>query len=290
MIVNRTLLKASTRNLLKALVLVLVLAGLEAAPAFAQDDQEYKREFNAGLEAYKAKNAAQAYDHWGKAADLSKKAGDTEIAEKAMTYVTQLDYANGLDAFKKDQAEEAIKHFDKGIQHYPNFAKNYYGKGLALKNLDRFDEAIASYKKAMEVAEKASDRKTKDAAEQAIRDLFVYRASRALASGGENVSRAAATEALGYLNQMKEHVSLDPDAYYYMAEAHKALGEYEQAVAAADQGLALHKGSKTDKAKFYFVKGEALMLNGDNALAKAAFEEARYGSFKAPAEHYITTL
>lgn len=289
MTVNRTRLMTPMKHLVTALMLVTLLAGVTAAPAFAQDDQEYKREFNAGLEAYKAKNPDEAYNHWIKASELAKTAGDQEVSDKAMSYVTQLDYARGVEQLKAEKYQEALQHFEKGIEHYPSFGKNFYGKGLALKNLENWDEAVTAYKKAMELAA-SSDRKTRDAAEQAIRDLFIYRASSALATGNGNVSRASAEEAIGHLNAMKEHVELDADAYYYMAEAYKALGQYDEAITAADQGLELHKGSKTDKAKLYFVKGEALMLNGNNELAKSAFEEARYGSFKAPAEHYIETL
>ncbi|NIP53397.1 hypothetical protein GWN42_17115, partial [candidate division KSB1 bacterium] len=82
----------------------------------------------------------------------------------------------------------------------------------------------------------------------------------------------------------------DSDVYYYLAEIHKVKGEFQQAISMADQALEIHRGSRTDKAKIYYVKGEALMSMGDNSGAKSAFQNAAYGSYKQSAEHYIETL
>jgi len=54
--------------------------------------------------------------------------------------------------------------------------------------------------------------------------------------------------------------------------------------------LEMHRGSKTDKAKIFFVKGEALMNVGDMTGAKAAFTNAAYGTYAASAKHYLDTL
>lgn len=274
------------KYILGALMLAFFTAGLGATPALAQEDQAYKEAFNAGLEAYQAKNVNEAYNQWVRAAELAEQAGDADVAQKAMSYVTQLDYARGLQAYKQENYQEALQHFEAGLQHDPTYTKHYYGQGLTLKKLDRFDDAIAAYMKAAE----GGDRQVAQTAEDAIRKEYIFLASSKLAEGGENPTRSQAQQAVEYLTQMQEYVEPDADAYYYLAEAYKTLGDYGQAIEAADQGLEVHRGSRTDKAKLYFVKGESLMFQGNNTAAIEAFREAAFGSYKAPAEHFIETL
>ncbi len=276
-----------TRHFARMLLLAFLVAAIGSSAASAQD---YKEAYNNGLEAAKAKNYDEAYAQFSRAVEGAKQAGDADVEKRAAKVLAQLDYRNGLKATKAENYEEALTHFDKGIAHYPTNAKNYLGKALALKKLDRMDDAMAMFLKAKEVAEANGDRKTARTAEKAIRDQYIFLASSTLSKKGDRTGRAEGEQALAYLEEMQKYVEPDADAYYYMAEAYKAMGNYEQAVAMADKALELHRGSRTDKAKIYFVKGEALMAMQDYEGAKAAFRNAAYGSYKATAQHYIETL
>ncbi len=61
-------------------------------------------------------------------------------------------------------------------------------------------------------------------------------------------------------------------------------------MSSADQALELHRGSRSDKAKIYFVKGESLVGLGDSDGAKEAFQNAAVGTYRASAQHYLETL
>ena len=50
-----------------------------------------------------------------------------------------------------DKSEEAIVWFDKALEVNPNYFFALNNKGLALSNLGRYDEAITSYDKALEI-------------------------------------------------------------------------------------------------------------------------------------------
>jgi tetratricopeptide (TPR) repeat protein len=205
--------------------------------------------------------------------------------------MTQLDYARGTSDLKAENWAAALEDFNKGIANDPTYAKNYYGKAMALKNQDKWAEALPVYKKAIEVATAEGERQVAQQAQGAIRDQYIFLASSALAGDGGTPTRSGATEALTHLSEGEKHLPApDADVFYYRAEAYKVLGEYDQSVAAADRALELHTGSKTDKAKIYFVKGESLMLAGQNDAAKLAFQEAQFGNFKASAQHYLETL
>ena len=143
--------------------------------------------------------------------------------------------------------------------------------------------AYTKYEEAYRGAQAAGDQAVKDTVRADILNI----AADATQGGA---TPAQADQALNALTSMQQYVEPEPEAYYYMAVAYKAKRDYQQSVAMADKALEIHRGSKTDKAKIYFVKGEALMSLNYNNEAKAAFENATYGSYKARAEAYLNQL
>lgn len=266
--------------------MAVLFAGITAAPASAQD---YKEAYNSGLEAAKAKKYDDAYTHFVKAAQGAKAANDAEVQQRANKIMAQLDYNRGKKLSDAEKYDEALKHFEKGINHLPNFANNYLGKAVALKKLGRDEDAVQAYLDLVKVGEETNSSEAVRQGQNSIRDHFVFKASSAL---GRNTdpTRRDAEEALSHLEKLQEHVEADADTYFYMAAAHNALSNYDEAIALADKALELHRGSKSDKAKIFFVKGEALMYSGNVLAAKSAFQEATFGSYKSLAEHYLETL
>lgn len=264
-------------------------ASKEAASAGATEMQ-MNAEYRAGAVAYQLKRTAAIGAHFQKAYELAQQINNAEMLASTGKVLAQLAYSEGSNALKQEQYDAALEAFERGIGYNAAYSRNYYGRGLARKNLDDAEGATAAYIEAISVATEEGDTRMVRTAEGAIRSLYIANASQALARGGDTPSAADAEEAVSHLQAMEEYVELDADAQYYLAEAYKALGQYDQAIAAANKGLELHSGSKSDAAKLHFVKGEALMMQGNNSAAVAAFREATYGSFKAPAEHYIETL
>lgn len=264
-----------------AALLLFFFAGVTGVQA--QDDQAYKEAYNAGIAAAEAKNYAEAYKHYGEAAKLAATA-DPDIAEKSKKIQAKIDKILGTRAYKSGNYEQALSHFETGLTLDPAYAPNMHNKGLALKQLGRIDEAMASFKSAMEM----NDNKTMRVADKAIRGYYHSEASKLVAS--ETASSSDAQNAIALLEKMQEYVDADADTYFYKATAQNILRDYPAAIATADQALAIHRGSRSDKAKIYFVKGEALLNSGDSNAAKQSFSEATYGSYKALAEHYLETL
>ena len=278
-----------TKTRLSAL-LVLLVAGLIGLGATTATAQEYKETYNEAREAALAKNYKVALEKYLQAADGAKAEGDGEVERGSRKVASQLAYILGRAELQKDQFDAAIRYFDQGIKQYPSNAQNYLARGSALKQAGRTDEAIEAFAQTMEVATAGSDTKTARQAEEAIRGHFVFLASTALSRNGARTSKADADEAMGYIEKMLQYVEADADTYYYTAESQKVRGEYENSVASADQALEVHRGSRTDKAKIYFVKGESLMNLGQMEGAKEAFRNAAYGNYRASAEHYLETL
>ena len=269
------------------LVFALTIAFTITVPAAAQ---EYKEAYNAALTAAKANNLPEALQKFTLAANGAKAAGDTDVERRSNKVISQIEYKLGLSATQGNDFAGALTHFDNGITRSATYSKNYLGRGLALKKLNRIDEAMTAFQQAIEVGDAESDRQTSRAAQDAIRDHYVYIASSALNKNGGRPSSADIEEAMTSLAKATEYLEADSDILYYTALAFKAKGDLSNAVASANKALELHRGSKTDKAKIYFVKGEALVGLGDAAGAKAAFTEAAVGQYKASAEHYLESL
>ncbi len=269
------------------LALAMTIAFVGAAPVHAQ---EYKEIFNAGLEAAKAKDFSGALDQFTKAAEAAKAEGDAQVERRSRELIAKIEYSVGRAHMKAERYDEAIAHFANGIAHYPAYSKNYLARALTLKEKGDPDAAIEGYVETIGHAQAESDTKTARTAEDAIRQHYVYLASTALSRNGARASRADADEALAYLTTLQEYVEADAIVFYYLAVVHKVKGEFQDAVSSADQALAVHRGSLTDKAKIYYVKGEALMSIGDNSGARSAFQNAKFGPYKTSAEHYLETL
>ena len=269
------------------MLIMAFLVGAGSTTVFAQD---YKETYNAALEAAKSKDYQKALTNFMTAATGAKAAGDEAVEKQARKIVSQIEYNLGRALLKKDDFAGAIKRFDNGIAQYPSYAPNYLARASTLKKMDRTDDAIAAFAQTIEIATAAQDTKTVRQAEEAIRGHFIFMASSAVSRNGARATSADGDEALGYLQAMLKYVDADADVLYYTAVSQNAKGDYDTAVMSADQALEMHRGSKTDKAKIYFIKGESLMNAGESAAAKAAFTNAAYGTYAASARHYIETL
>lgn len=274
----------------KHFVLSLAMMALLAGSAFAQgtktvikEGQEYKMKYNEALEFAKAKKFKEAYAAYEAAIPMAEAAGDTDIVDRSNKVLAQLDNSYGTRAYKGGKYEEALQHHEKGISRKNDYVANHYGKAKALQKLDRWDEALPILNAILSMG----DRKVAKAAEKTIRGHFVYIASSNLS---ENPTKAKAEAALASIDEMLGYVEADADSYYYQAEANKVLGKYPETISLADQALDAHRGSRSDKAKIYFVKGEALMYSGSSSAASEAFTNALYGNYKPLAQHYLDEL
>lgn len=264
---------------------VFSLLSLFLVTAVTVSAQEYKEDFNAAQEAAKSGSLDTARDLFASAASGADAASDAEVAQRARYVAAQIDYKLGNAAYKAEDFEAALQYYSSGESIYPAYIKNHYGKGQALNKLGRTEEALVIWE---EVMNAPGDRKTSLAAERQIRQNFISIASAAL--GKRNATRADADEALAALASLTELLEADADVYFYTAQAHYVKGEGDAAISAARQALEIHSGSRSDKAKIYYVLGEAYVSINDRDAAREAFQNAVYGSYKQSAEHYLDTL
>jgi len=290
---NATLQHTVARSRWLALVPLLIFAlTLPASPALAQDSanqakiEELKTTFAAAMKAAKQGNADEAYPKLEQSLKLAQEAEQSNAASQIEDRMVRLAKKWGNESLKNKEYDAALRHFQKGAEYAPTEAYMVYGMGLAQINQDgQMEAALESLQKAITLGEENGDRKTADLATERIRQEFVARASEAL--NVQNPGPAQAEEALAALDEMREYVEPNAKSMFFRATALYAQGNHEQAVSVAQEGLDMHRGSRTSEAKYHFVMAEAQMKQGDTSSACSTFQQAAFGDYKARAEHYL---
>jgi tetratricopeptide (TPR) repeat protein len=152
--------------------------------------------------------------------------------------------------------------------------------GLALKHLDRSDEAVEHYRKALAIkpdcAEALNNLGNFSAAHGRPDEAFAYYRKAVQANPGDAGSHNNLGIALAGRGQFDEAVAqyqkavaIQPDyaeAYYNLGNAFAALGRFDEATARFQQALAI----KPDYAKVHYNLGLALQASGkiDEAIAQ----------------------
>ena len=268
-------------------VLALLTFLLVAALPQTVSAQEYKEAYNAALASARAKNYEEAYTHFKTAAEGAEAAEDAETASRARRVMAQLDYNFGVAKTKAEDHEGALAHYEAGIADNPAYPHNYLGKGKTLREMDLSDSAAVVLQQAIEVARAANDSDIQGQSETALLNLIAEDGGLLL---GKDATRASAQQAMARLTAADSLLATNVTAKLYLARAQTALGNYNEAVSAADAGIALDPRDRNEKAALYFAKGEALRLAGNTAGAKSAYALATYGDYKDLAQHYVDTL
>jgi tetratricopeptide (TPR) repeat protein len=278
---------------LAALVGVLTL-GLGAAPVLAQDNgdsskkqktEQLKQAYRTFQQAGKQNDYETAYSNLAQATQLADELGQSGALSKLQSFQQKLPTKWGNEALEAENYSEALRHFNRGIEWSPKDAYVFYGKGLALVNMDSTESAMQMLQEAKTVGEETGNTRVSGLATDRIRQEYVARASKALNT--ENPSPSDAETALEALDQMREYVEPSASSLFYRSVALQAAGDLEAAVETARQGLEMHQGSRSDAAKYHFVIAESQMDLGQKDSACASFEKAAFGDYRARSEHYL---
>jgi tetratricopeptide (TPR) repeat protein len=292
--ISQTIMRTHVLRCACAALVAVLLAGLSTAPALAQEGgssakkqklEQLKKEYATFQKAGKQENYESAYSSLAEATRLAEETEQSGALNKLRNFQQKLPTKWGNEAIENENYEQALKHFEKGIEWSPDDAYVHYGKGLALVNLDSTEAGLEALRKAIEVGNRTGNTRVTGLASERIRDEFLARASKAL--NAQNPSTTQINTALDALDQMREYVDPSAKSLFYRARALFEQGNYNEAVATAQEGLEMHQGSRSDAAKYHFIVAESKMRLGDKNTACSTFERAAYGDYKARAEHYL---
>lgn len=229
-------------------------------------------------EVYKSKNIPGAIDAFQEAADLAKQFGDKSIETKVKGVIPKLYYTQGNSYFKQEKLEDAIEAYHKAIELDPNYGKAYYQIGLVYKKKDNLDLTLENFDKAIEIGLATKDRVAAREAEEAARDLLIFK-------GAKQIEAKRYDSAIELLNKAINYDNESAEIYYRLAEAYNKKSVFDLAIEYANKALKFEKGGKTDRAKIWYELGYAHKNKGNKSAACEAYEQASFGQFKNIAQH-----
>jgi len=216
--------------------------------------------------------------------------GTTVTVSAADDATARARYDEGRALLQEGSHAAALAKFEQGLAANPASLNNRRGAAAALEALGRNDEAVAQLDILIEASiEQGQSEFLSAAREQRSGILYrvsVERAMNAVQNEAEITPELAATAA-----PLFAAVTQDvPGAgfHYQYARVLNAAGRHAEAIPEAER--ATQATDVEDKSAFFIELGIALMGTGDTASARAAFEQARTGSWSGWAEHYLRQL
>ena len=270
-------------------LLALAAFGLAAAPANAQDDP---------------------------AAPADAVADTTETVIEADPERARELYNEGRESLSARDFEAALAKFDEALVYNDTYAAAALGRGQALAQLGRLEDARSAFEQAAafasasdagnadqiaEVAVQSADRIT-----QALEARAAANEQQAAAAGaqanaqkieqatqmlaGPEVDMATAADAFALLEQARlDDFDVSPYAFFY-AKALNAMERGADAVPYAEAAVE-QAADQDDPSAVYIQLGLAHMGAGNAAEARAAFESIAEGqAWHGWAQHYIGQL
>ncbi len=241
-------------------------------------------QINYAADLYKAKNIAEAIPNYIMAIELAEKAGNKEIAAKANEIVPKLYFSQGNDLYKSEKYDSALLCFDRALSYDSTYAKAYLTKGLVYKKQDNTDAMIAAMDKAIVYARLSNDEKTATTAGNVVRDNLLVNGNKAVKAGNFQ-------QAIPLLNLSRTYGEPKSDVFYLLALCHNKDSQWDAAIEAANEGIALEKESASEtKAKFYYELGNAYLGKGENTSACVSYKNALFGNYLESAKYQIETV
>lgn len=202
---------------------------------------------------------------------------------KASDQLSRVYLAKGYGLLKLNKTDEAIALFDKAINLQPTYAKAYFAKGQGYMKKRDYDNMKEAMDLAITHGASTGDTVVVSNAKNIMRDNLVSQSSKAIQKGANDQAISLANSSLTYNDKNK-------DAYFLLAVAYNKISKWDNAIDAANKGLALEDNVRDKKARFYLELGTAQKGKGDIPAACASFKNAAFGVNAAVAAAQVTKL
>lgn len=217
-----------------------------------------------GADLYKAKNFESAINAFANSARYADLAGNEELAGKARNYFAITYTGEGNTLLRTKKYEQAIESYKKALEHDPDFVKALYGLSLGYSKTDEGGKMEESVARIIEISD---DEKTISKSKTIASKYFLKVCVDAIKEENYNVASMMATKSIEYDEK-------ESSAYYYLALSNNANKNWQQAQQAALKGLGFEE---KDKSNLYFELGRAYEGMGDATNACDSYAKVASG-------------
>jgi tetratricopeptide (TPR) repeat protein len=231
-------------------------------------------QFNVGNSLKGEKKYDLAITAYEKSNDFAIAYADKNIEDKSEAQLVILYTSKGSTLLKAEKADSAILFLDKALKLNPEYCKALFTKGQAFKK--KGDNA-----KMTEIMEVAITCATK------TNDTVIIKAAKNMIGSNLNQEGIAAynkksyTEAVTKLNSALTYGYKTKDLYYVLASSDNSLKKYDEAIEAANAGIALEEQTDLKLARYYCEIAKAYEGKKDVSNACTFYKKSAFGSFAA---------
>jgi len=257
--------KGREMNKMKILISVFLLFITGTGVILSQDmNPEAGKLYNEGNKMLKAGNHDGAIQQYNQALNIEK---DYRIY-----------YQKGIALKSSGNLEEAKNSFESCISMKPDFDAGYNALGGVYFSISNYQLAIKNFEKVLEISKNNSIKnKVKKNLSLAYTKL-----------GNEAASEGNSSKAVENLTKGAEYSNYDA-AYLSLAKLYTEIGEWDKAIAAAENSLKYR--SSIGKGGPYYYMGVAYKGKNDLDKAKDMFSQARTdATYKKTAEYELGLL
>lgn len=217
---------------------------------------------------YKKKKFDASVAEFNKAIEAAGVSGDTKTKGKAQNFIPKVYSSQGMGLIKEKKYDDAIIVFDKAFNVKKECVNAFYGVGLAYKQKDEIDLALANFDQAIKYgATNPKAAKTVKKAKSAGQIMMESNAAKEL-------QKEHTQQAIDYLNKGLEYGAGSANTYYLLTLAYNKQNKYDDAIASATTGLGIEG---VDAHNINFELAKAYEGKGDAANACSTYKKVTAG-------------
>lgn len=229
-------------------------------------------QYNVGNNLLRDKKYDLATAAFEKSHKMAVEYSEANIKEKSEDILVKL-YANqGNELIKVSKYDDALAAFDKTIQLDPGYSKAYYAKGQIYKKKADNAKMQENMDLAIAAATKTNDTVTIQAAKNMV-------GASLNSEGIAAYNKKSYSDAVTKLNSALTYDFKTKDMYYVLALSNNNLKKYDEAIEAANAGLAMEDQTSVKMARFYCEIAKAYEGKNDIGNACSNYKKSAYGSF-----------
>jgi len=227
-------------------------------------------QFNVGNNLRNEKKIDQAISAFEKSNEFAVLYADANIKEKSENQLVILFFTKGSNLLKADKADSAILVLDKALKINPDYTKAIFTKGQAYKKKGDNVKMVEFMEQSITAATKTNDTVV-------IKLAKNYIGTNLYQEGLAAYNKKAYTEAVAKLDKALTYGSKTKDLYFVLAVSNNTLKKFDEAIVAANSGMAMDEQTNEKMARYYCEIAKAYEGKKDIPNACANYKKAAFG-------------